>query len=84
MSNETHEKLKNLLSGISPDALKKIDIKKIMSSKEAQDIAKNISASDKEKFERAFMNMSNEDIKKKLEKSDLKGISMDEILKKLR
>lgn len=84
MNNEISDKLKNLLSGVSPDALKKLDIKKLLSSKDAKELAKNISPEEREKFEKAFMSMSNEDIKKKLEKSNLNGLSMDEIIKKLR
>lgn len=78
------QKLQSLLtqSKISEEKLQKI-----IGLSKGKNIVNSLSAQEKEKLANAFMNMSNEDIKNKLNKTDfssIAGMSADDILKKLR
>jgi len=87
MNKDVENKLKNLLSGINPAVLKNANIEKLINSPKGKNIITGLSESDKQKIISAFMGMSNEELKKKLNNvnlSELSGLSADEILKKLR
>ncbi len=87
MNNDVEKKLASLLSGINPAVLKNANLEKLLNSEQGKKIAKSLSDSDRQKIVSSFMNMSNEEIKNKINKmktSELSGLSAEEILKKLR
>ena len=88
-NNDVNKKLEELLAGMNPNVIKssKQNIEQILRSPQGQNLANKLSAADKQKLIKSFMNMSNDEIRNKLKNvkmSDLSKLSADDILKKLR
>ena len=88
-NNDINKKLEDLITGLNPDVIKKSkqSIDQILRSPQGQNLANKLTGADKQKLIQSFMNMSNDEIRKKLKNvkmSDLSKLSADEILKKLR
>ena len=78
---------KKLQSLLSESKLTEQKISSLLNGSKGKNIINSLSEKDKQKLMSTFMSMSNEEIKAKLKNADLSslsGMSVDEILKKLR
>ncbi len=82
MNNNINQKLEEVLKKINPS-----DLKKLAASPAVLQIIKNLNNEDREKLLREFSNLNTDEIKRKLNSSDLaglQGLSADEIIKRLK
>lgn len=78
--NNVNKKLEDILKKVN-----KNDLKKLAASSSLQNIIKNLSSSEREKLLAEFSALDSSEIQKKLENiNNFKGISTDEIIKKLK
>lgn len=89
MNNNINKKLESLLSGMNEGALKnsRQGIEQILNSPKCKKLANEMSDADKNKIINMFMNMDNDEIKRKLKNvkmSDLSKISADDIINRLK
>lgn len=78
--NNVNKKLEDILKKVN-----KNDLKKLAASSSIQNIIKNLSSSEREKLLAEFSALDSSEIQKKLENiNNFKGISTDEIIKKLK
>lgn len=89
MGENMNEKLKKILSGMGSDKLKNsADIaSKFLSTKEGQKLKNSLTDADKKAILEKFMSLDSEKARESLKNADLSnlsGMSVDEILKKLK
>ena len=89
MAENMNEKLKKILSGMGSDKLKNsADIaSKFLSTKEGQKLKNSLTDADKKAILEKFMSLDSEKARESLKNADLSnlsGMSVDEILKKLK
>lgn len=86
-NNDVNKKMEELLSGINPNTINKSKIEQFLKSPQGQKLKGSISNADKQRIAEKFMSMSNSEIRNKLKNADLSGMSgmsVEDILKKLR
>ena len=89
MGENMNEKLKKILSGMGSDKLKNsADMaSKFLSTKEGQKLKNSLTDADKKAILEKFMSLDSEKARESLKNADLSnlsGMSVDEILKKLK
>lgn len=88
MNSNVNKKLNDVLSGLDKDKLNKAkrSVEEFLGSNEGQRIKENLKDVDKEKLINNFMNMDTEELRNTLKKanlSNLSGLDINSILKKL-
>ncbi len=89
MDSNVNKKLNDVLSGLNKDKLSnaKRSIEEFLASREGEKIKEKLKGADKDKLIDNFMKMDTNELRKMLQKanlSNLSGIDMNNILKKLK